>query len=131
MSSYDYRAIEHLLNELHRWDAHWEDWFHATGREPIRVIYEEFVESRAATVGRVLDALGIDPPEPGRQEAVAAPGGRPLKGLGRLFQGRQRNTLSPSDPRLRKPHSTSSRSSPILLSGSVAPDGGRIPIPPE
>ena len=63
-AEYDYRALKHLVDELHRWDARWEDWFHATGREPIRVIYEEFTDSRAATVGRVLDALGIDPPEP-------------------------------------------------------------------
>ena len=63
-AQYDFRALEHLVSELHRWDAAWEDWFHATGREPIRVIYEEFATSRAATVGRVLDALGIDPPEP-------------------------------------------------------------------
>jgi trehalose 2-sulfotransferase len=63
-AQYDYRAIEHLLNELHRWDARWEDWFHATGREPIRVFYDEFTVSRAATIGRVLDALGIDPPAP-------------------------------------------------------------------
>jgi trehalose 2-sulfotransferase len=63
-AEYDYRAIRHLVDELHRWDARWEDWFHATGREPIRVIYEEFSTTRAATVGRVLDALGIDPPEP-------------------------------------------------------------------
>lgn len=61
---YDYRAIKHLLDELHRWDNRWEDWFHATGREPIRVIYEEFADTRAATIGRLLDALGIDPPEP-------------------------------------------------------------------
>lgn len=63
-AEYDYRAIKHLLDELHRWDARWEDWFHATGRAPIRVIYEEFTSSRAATIGRVLDELGIDPPEP-------------------------------------------------------------------
>jgi LPS sulfotransferase NodH len=61
---YDYRAIEYLLNELHLWDARWEEWFHATGREPIRVFYDEFTVSRAATIGRVLDALGIDPPAP-------------------------------------------------------------------
>jgi LPS sulfotransferase NodH len=61
---YDYRAIEYLLNELHRWDALWEEWFHATGREPIRVFYDEFTVSRAATIGRVLDALGVDPPAP-------------------------------------------------------------------
>ena len=61
---YDYEAIEYLLNELHRWDARWEEWFHATGREPIRVFYDEFTVSRAATIGRVLDALGIDPPAP-------------------------------------------------------------------
>jgi LPS sulfotransferase NodH len=61
---YDYQAIKFLVDELHRWDARWEDWFHATGREPIRVIYEEFVTSRAATLGRVLDALGIAPREP-------------------------------------------------------------------
>ena len=63
-AEYDYRAIKHLVRQLHLWDSRWEDWFHATGREPIRVIYEEFVATRAATVGRVLDALGIDPPEP-------------------------------------------------------------------
>jgi trehalose 2-sulfotransferase len=61
---YDFRAIEHLRNELHRWDANWEDWFHATGREPIRVFYDEFTVSRAATIGRLLDALDIDPPAP-------------------------------------------------------------------
>ena len=63
-ADYDYEAIEHLLNQLHQWDAHWEDWFHATGREPIRVFYDEFIASRAATIGRILDELGIDPPEP-------------------------------------------------------------------
>ena len=63
-AEYDFRAIKHLLDELHRWDNRWEDWFHATGREPIRVIYEEFADTRAATIGRVLDALDIDPPEP-------------------------------------------------------------------
>jgi LPS sulfotransferase NodH len=61
---YDFEAIQFLLDQLHRWDARWEDWFHATGREPIRVFYEEFVDTRAATIGRVLDDLGIDPPEP-------------------------------------------------------------------
>ncbi|MBO0729980.1 MAG: sulfotransferase [Acidimicrobiaceae bacterium] len=60
---YDYRALKYLVDETHRWDARWEDWFHATGREPIRVIYEEFVDARAATVGRVLDALHIHPRE--------------------------------------------------------------------
>lgn len=65
---YDFRALDHLVRELHRWDANWEDWFHATGRDPIRVIYEEFSESRAATVGRVLDELGIDPPEPDHED---------------------------------------------------------------
>jgi trehalose 2-sulfotransferase len=60
---YDYKAIKHLVEELHRWDAGWEDWFHATGRQPVRVIYEEFVGARAATLGRVLDGLGIPPRE--------------------------------------------------------------------
>ena len=54
-AEYDFRALSHLVDLLHRWDARWEDWFHATGREPIRVIYEEFTDARAATVGRVLD----------------------------------------------------------------------------
>jgi len=69
-TEYDFRAIDHLVHELHRWDARWEDWFHATGRDPIRVIYEEFTQSRAATIGRVLDALGIDPPEPAGQKPM-------------------------------------------------------------
>jgi LPS sulfotransferase NodH len=63
-AAYDYEALKFLVEELHRWDARWEDWFYATGRQPIRVIYEEFVGARAATIGRVLDELGIDPPEP-------------------------------------------------------------------
>jgi trehalose 2-sulfotransferase len=61
---YDYRALKHLVSELHFWDARWEDWFHATGREPVRVFYEEFVNARAVTIGRVLDALSINPREP-------------------------------------------------------------------
>jgi LPS sulfotransferase NodH len=65
-ADYDYEALRFLVEELHRWDSRWEDWFSATGRQPIRVIYEEFVGARAATVGRVLDELGIDPPEPER-----------------------------------------------------------------
>jgi LPS sulfotransferase NodH len=64
---YDFEAIRFLLDQLHRWDARWEDWFHATDRDPLRVFYEEFVDARAATIGRVLDALGIDPPEPAGQ----------------------------------------------------------------
>ena len=66
-AEYDYRAIDHLLNELHRWDARWEDWFHATGREPIRVFYDDLNDARAVTIGRILDALGVDPPEPDGQ----------------------------------------------------------------
>jgi trehalose 2-sulfotransferase len=62
--AYDYQAIEYLLDQLHRWDAHWEDWFHATGREPIRIFYDQFTVTRAATIGRVLDELGIGPPQP-------------------------------------------------------------------
>lgn len=79
---YDYEAIEYLLNELHRWDARWEEWFHATGREPIRVFYDEFTVSRAATIGRLLDALGIDPP---------APEGEPMK---RQADNRSRDWVS-------------------------------------
>jgi trehalose 2-sulfotransferase len=72
-AEYHYRALKHLVSELHHWDARWEDWFHATGREPIRVIYEEFVNTRAATVGRVLDALGVDPPEPDGHQGPMRP----------------------------------------------------------
>jgi LPS sulfotransferase NodH len=67
---YDYRAIEYLADELHRWDARWEEWFHATGREPVRVFYDEFTVNRAATIGRVLDALGIAPPEPAGKKGM-------------------------------------------------------------
>jgi LPS sulfotransferase NodH len=70
---YDYDALKFLVDELHRWDARWEDWFYVTGREPIRVIYEEFVGRRAATVGRVLDELGIDPPEPDGERGPMKP----------------------------------------------------------
>ena len=100
-AEYHYRALKHLVDELHRWDARWEDWFHATGREPIRVIYEEFVNTRAATVGRVLDALGIDPPEPeGHLGPMRPPGRQPLTRLGLPFPPRRRrppaHRLTPS-----------------------------------
>lgn len=72
-AQYDYGAIKHLVEELHRWDSKWDDWFHATGREPVRVIYEEFVGARAATLGRVLDALEIPPRE------LAADGKGPMR----------------------------------------------------
>lgn len=87
-AEYDYAAIHHLVEELHRWDARWEDWFHATGREPIRVIYEEFAGSRAATVGRVLDELGIDPPEP---EGKGGPMRRQADGLSQDWVSRYRD----------------------------------------
>jgi LPS sulfotransferase NodH len=32
------------------------------------VIYEDFAQSRAATIGRVLDDLGVDPPEPDHEQ---------------------------------------------------------------
>ena len=57
---------------------------------PYRVIYEEFVNTRAATVGRVLDALGIDPPEL-RLTANGAdepPGRQSVTGLGPPFPPR-------------------------------------------
>jgi LPS sulfotransferase NodH len=44
--------------------ADWEDWFHATERDPIRVFCDEFTVSRAETIGRGLNAPGIDPPAP-------------------------------------------------------------------
>ena len=43
--------------------------------ESERVCTATFTVSRAATIGRVLDALGIDPPAPERQEAHEASGG--------------------------------------------------------
>ena len=132
-AEYDYRAIEHLLNELHGWDARWEDWFHATGREPIRVIYEEFANTRAATIGRVLDALGVDPPEPEGQADEAA-GGRPLQGLGRSVPSRQRSPaecLSVSRPGFVGGCHCNNVLVRMQLGGEVPRGNGLLPPQPE
>ncbi len=60
--SYDFEAIGYLLERAAPVGCPLGGLVPRDRREPIRVFYEEFVESRAVTVGRVLDELGIDPP---------------------------------------------------------------------
>jgi len=50
-------------------DANW-GLVSSEGLEPIRVLYGDFVVSRAATIRRVLETLGIDPPAPGGKEPM-------------------------------------------------------------
>jgi LPS sulfotransferase NodH len=61
-SRYDHGHIARLLARIEAEERGWADWFEATGIEPLRITYEELVGDQAATVGRVLAHLGVDPP---------------------------------------------------------------------
>jgi LPS sulfotransferase NodH len=74
--------------------------FHATGREPIRVFYDEFTVSRSATIGRVLDALGIDPPAPESKKPMKRQTDDPSSDWW-LVSGPSANNTSESEDRYR------------------------------
>ena len=62
--AYSYRAIDHLVMQLHQHDASWTGYFTGLGVEPVEITYEELAEAHEPVVRRVLDHLGIPYPEP-------------------------------------------------------------------
>ena len=96
-AEYDFRALKHLVDELHRWDARWEDWFHATGREPIRGhlrgVRRRPGGHRRARARRARRRSA----RAGRTSADEAPGRRPLATGWRASATTTPSTSSPSD----------------------------------
>ena len=90
-AEYHYRALKHLVNELHRWDARWEDWFHATGREPdtrhLRGVRQYPGGDRRPGPRRPGHRPARARRPPGADEA---PGRQPLTRLGLAFSPRRR-----------------------------------------
>jgi LPS sulfotransferase NodH len=59
---FDYEDITGRLMRLDREEEAWEALFERCGIAPQRVVYEDFVETRDATVRAVLEALGVEAP---------------------------------------------------------------------
>ena len=58
---YDYAHIKSCLRSIEAQKTAWEHVFALTGIEPIRITYEDMLASPSAVVGRVLNAMGIEP----------------------------------------------------------------------
>lgn len=58
---FDRDSIEHFVRLLSDQEVRWQEWFDRHDIEPIVVTYDELVVDRPATIGRVLERLGIDP----------------------------------------------------------------------
>jgi LPS sulfotransferase NodH len=56
---YDFAGIDHLVRQLEDHDAHWREWFAASGLAPHEVSYDELAADPRAAVARVLRALGL------------------------------------------------------------------------
>jgi LPS sulfotransferase NodH len=60
---FSFRAINYLVRMLTAHDASWDAYFLGLGTEPLKVTYEELASSTESVVLRVLEHLGIPPPE--------------------------------------------------------------------
>lgn len=68
--SFDYEAIDHLLQGFVIGEAVWQEYFSECGVRPFTVVYEDFIMSYEDTVSKILKYLGI--PVPG-QLSLAQP----------------------------------------------------------
>jgi LPS sulfotransferase NodH len=60
---YRYEGIDHLVHRFEAEDEGWRRFFHRRGIEPLKITYEDDLESDAeAAVRRVLDWIGVVPP---------------------------------------------------------------------
>jgi LPS sulfotransferase NodH len=59
---FDREQISDSLAWIEREEGLWEGFFGRTGASPLRLVYEDFVQSLEATVARVLSFLGIEVP---------------------------------------------------------------------
>jgi LPS sulfotransferase NodH len=59
---YDFERIAREVAELESYDTAWNTWFAEQGVSPVRVGYETLSADPAATLVRICEALGIQPP---------------------------------------------------------------------
>jgi|1186.fasta_scaffold116568_2 LPS sulfotransferase NodH len=60
---YSFDAIDHLLAQLRRHEDAWRGFFFRTGQQPLQLFYEEIADDLEGSVRRVLDELGVEPPD--------------------------------------------------------------------
>ena len=59
---YDAELIRFQLTAIVRERAQWETFFARTGIEPLRIVYERFLEDRSSYVDRVADLVDVENP---------------------------------------------------------------------
>jgi LPS sulfotransferase NodH len=60
---FHYRAIEHLLDQILVEESRWDAFFEHSGIEPLLVLYENFAADYETSTLRLLERLGLSPPD--------------------------------------------------------------------
>jgi len=60
---FHYKAIAHLLEQILIEEASWDAFFEHSGIEPVLVLYENFAADYETSTLRLLERLGLSPPE--------------------------------------------------------------------
>jgi trehalose 2-sulfotransferase len=60
---FSFAAVNHLKLRIDEHNAAWQAYFERCGIEPLKVVYEEFVEAYEESVLRLLEDIGVSVPE--------------------------------------------------------------------
>jgi LPS sulfotransferase NodH len=60
---FHYRAIEHLLEQILIEESRWDAFFEHSGIKPVLVLYENFAADYETSTLRLLERLGLTPPD--------------------------------------------------------------------
>jgi LPS sulfotransferase NodH len=60
---FHYRAIEHLLEQILVEESRWDAFFEHSGIKPVLVLYENFAADYETSTLRLLERLGLSPPD--------------------------------------------------------------------
>jgi trehalose 2-sulfotransferase len=60
---FHYRAIEHLLDQILVEESRWDAFFEHSGIKPLLVLYENFAADYETSTLRLLERLGLSPPD--------------------------------------------------------------------
>jgi LPS sulfotransferase NodH len=62
-AEYDPDHIRRMLTRIERAEEGWEEYFRAAGADPLRIVYEQFMESPRDCLREVLELAGVPLPE--------------------------------------------------------------------
>jgi trehalose 2-sulfotransferase len=60
---FSFAAVDHLKLRIDEHNAAWQAYFEQCGEEPLKVVYEEFVDTYEESVPRLLEDIGASVPE--------------------------------------------------------------------